>query len=102
MRLLGAEVHEDNRDRLEPEAPGRNEPLVDIMYFYIGDELEWEVELAIPAKEIEPVRLSKFGQLGWTTWIGTDPSPDRPAYRSDARFHPAERMRQRRQEAFAA
>jgi len=81
---------------------GRNEPLVDIMYFYLGDELEWEVELAIPSKEIEPVRLAKFGQLGWTTWVGTDPSPDRPAYRSDARFHPAERMRQRRQEAFAA
>jgi type VI secretion system protein ImpH len=80
---------------------GRNEPLVDIMYFYMGDELEWEVELAIPAKETEPVRLSKFGQLGWTTWVGTDPSPP-PAYRSDARFHPAERMRQRRQEAFAA
>ncbi|HVY57273.1 MAG TPA: type VI secretion system baseplate subunit TssG [Xanthobacteraceae bacterium] len=77
----------------------RSEPLVDLVYFYIGDELEWEVELAIPTRETAPVQLSKFGQLGWTTWIGTDRSPGAPAYRCDARFHPAERMRQRRQEA---
>jgi type VI secretion system protein ImpH len=81
---------------------GRSEPLVDIMFFYIGDELEWEVELAIPTEQVEPVQLSKFGQLGWTSWLGTDASPEKPAYRADARFHPAERMRQRRKEAFAA
>ncbi len=79
---------------------GRCEPLVDIVFFYIGDQLDWEVELAIPTEETAPVQLSKFGQLGWTTWIGTDRSPDRPAYRCDARFHPADRLRQRRKEAF--
>jgi type VI secretion system protein ImpH len=81
---------------------GRSEPLVDIMYFYIGDELEWEVELAIPTEQVQPVQLSKFGQLGWTSWLGADASPGKPAYRADARFHPAERMRQRRKEALAA
>jgi type VI secretion system protein ImpH len=74
----------------------RCEPLADIVYFYIGDELEWEVELAIPTDEIKPVQLSKFGQLGWTTWMGNDRSPDKPAYRCDARVHPAERMRRKR------
>ena len=75
---------------------GRCEPLADIVYFYIGDELEWEVELAIPTNEIKPVQLSKFGQLGWTTWMGSNRSSDKPAYRCDARFHPAERVRQKR------
>lgn len=78
---------------------GRCEPLVDIVYFYIGDQLEWEVELAIPETATEPTRLSKFGQLGWTTWIGANPASPEKQYRCDARFHPAERMRHRRAQA---
>ena len=77
---------------------GRCEPLVDIVFFYLGDELDWEVELAIPAAEAQPVQLSKFGQLGWTTWVAPKSGPSEPPYRSDARFHPAERMRRKRAE----
>jgi type VI secretion system protein ImpH len=75
---------------------GRCEPLVDIMFFYIGDQLDWEVELAIPTAVVEPTRLSKFGQLGWTTWLAPDAERTEQTYRCDARFHPAERMRQQR------
>jgi type VI secretion system protein ImpH len=78
---------------------GRCEPLVDIVFFYLGDELEWEVELAIPTAATAPTQLSKFGQLGWTTWIGTKADAPEDDYRRDARFHPAERMRQRRAQA---
>jgi len=72
------------------------EPLADLMYFYIGDELDWDVELALPAGEVEPVRLSRFGQLGWTTWMAPDWSKTDQTYRCDARFHPASRLKQRR------
>jgi len=77
---------------------GRCEPLADLVYFYIGEQLDYEVELALPAGEVVPTRLSQFGQLGYTSWVspnwaGTD------AYRCDARFHPAEIMRQKRRKS---
>jgi type VI secretion system protein ImpH len=75
---------------------GRCEPLADLVFFYLGDQLEWEVEIAIPAGAIEPTRLSHFGQLGWTSWIAPNWSQTDQAYRCDARFHPAEILKQRR------
>jgi type VI secretion system protein ImpH len=77
----------------------RCEPLNDLVFFYTGDELEWEVELAIPAGAVEPVRLSKFGQLGWTSWMAPNWSQTDQTYRCDARFHPAEIFKQRRARA---
>ncbi len=80
--------------RFLPEGD-RCEPLADMVYFYVGDELDYELELAIPAKAVEPVKLGKSGALGWTTWVAPDWS-EGDAYRADARFHPAERMRAKR------
>ena len=78
---------------------GRCEPLADLVFFYIGEQLEWDVELAIPAGAIEPVRLSRFGQLGWTSWMAPNWADTDRAYRADARFHPAEILKQRRRRA---
>ena len=78
---------------------GRCEPLADLVLFYIGEQLEWEVELALPAGAIEPVRLAQFGQLGWTSWMAPNWSQTDQAYRCDARFHPAEILKQRRARA---
>jgi type VI secretion system protein ImpH len=51
--------------------------------------------LAIPTGAAEPIRLGRFGQLGWTTWMAPNwTSIER--YRRDARFHPAERMKHKR------
>ena len=71
--------------------------LVDLVFFYLGDQMEWDVELAIAPKEIEPVVLGQSGALGWTTWM----SPNYPAneYRRDARFNPAERVARRRRKS---
>jgi type VI secretion system protein ImpH len=74
----------------------RSEPLVDLVFFYIGEQLDWDIELALPSAAVEPVRLSQFGQLGWTTWIATDTSSTTEEYRCDARFNPAERLRHKR------
>lgn len=77
----------------------RCEPLTDLVFFYLGDELDWEVELAIPAGKVKPVELSKFGQLGWTTWMSPRWADNKEAYRRDARFHPREIFRQRRKKS---
>jgi type VI secretion system protein ImpH len=66
-------------------------PLADAVFFYIGDQLDWEVELAIPAGAVEPVRLGKSGLIGWTSWVTPNWASTDP-YRCDARFHPAERV----------
>jgi type VI secretion system protein ImpH len=71
------------------------EPLADLVFFYNGEQLDWDVELAIPTGAAEPVRLGKFGQLGWTTWMAPNWTLKEP-YRRDARFHPAERMQHKR------
>jgi type VI secretion system protein ImpH len=70
------------------------EPLADAVYFYIGDQLEWETELAIPAGETIPTKLGSFGRIGYTSWMSPNwASLD--AYRCDTRFHPAERVRRK-------
>lgn len=71
------------------------EPLADLVFFYNGEQLDWDAELAIPSGAAEPIRLGKFGQLGWTTWMAPNWT-SMEAYRRDARFHPAERMRHKR------
>jgi len=68
-----------------------SKPLADAVFFYIGHELDWEVELAIPAGEVAPVRLGIGGRLGWTSWVSPNwASTDQ--YRCDARFHLTQRL----------
>jgi type VI secretion system protein ImpH len=71
------------------------EPLADLVFFYNGEQLDYDVELAIPAGAAEPIRLGRFGQLGWTTWMAPNWT-SKEFYRQEARFHPAERMRIKR------
>jgi len=65
--------------------------LVDLLFFYIGDEIDWDIELALPARHVTPVRLGLSGELGWTSWMSPNYAPDE--HRRDARFNPAERAR---------
>jgi type VI secretion system protein ImpH len=74
----------------------RCEPLADAVFFYVGDQLDWELELALPSREVEPTKLGSFGQIGWTTWMAPEwVGLERP-YRCDARFHPADILREKR------
>lgn len=75
---------------------GRCAPLADLIFFYVGEQLDYEVELALPAGEVVPARLSQFGQLGYTSWMSPNWAKTDQAYRCDARFHPAEIMKQKR------
>ena len=72
------------------------EPLADLVFFYNGEQLDWDVELAISAGAVEPVRLGTFGQLGWTSWMAPNWT-SMEVYHRDAKFHPAERIRHKRE-----
>jgi type VI secretion system protein ImpH len=73
------------------------EPLADLVFFYNGEALDWDVELVIPAGAVAPIRIGKFGELGWTSWMAPNWA-SLETTRSDARFHPADRMRHKRRQ----
>ena len=77
----------------------RCEALADAVFFYLGDQLDREVELALPSREVEAAKLSRFGQLGWTTWMTPEWVGLERTYRCDARFNPASILRERRKRA---
>lgn len=45
--------------------------LVALVRNYIGDELDWDLNLVLAKEEIPPLKLDGAGRLGWTTWLGT-------------------------------
>ena len=78
------------------------EKLADAMFFYIGDLLDYDVEIAILARETRPVALGQFGRLGWTSWTKVNRRENEEELRRDCRFHPSERAAQRRRRPVAA
>jgi type VI secretion system protein ImpH len=83
---------------LPAEGSDLSRPLADAVFFYIGDELDWEVELAIPSGEVAPVRLGVGSRLGWTSWVSPNWA-SAEEYRCDARFHLTDRMWAREESA---
>ena len=59
--------------------------LVPLVRSYVGDELDWDVNLILKREEIPPCELGRQGQLGWTTWL-TAPLRTRDA--DDLRLNP--------------
>ncbi len=59
-------------EEYERMLPGRESltRLVAIVRNYIGDELDWDLNLVLKEIETPPAQLGAAGQLGWTTWIG--------------------------------
>lgn len=44
---------------------------------YVGDALDWDVNLVLRAEEVPPLQLGASARLGWTTWLNRSPgSPD--------------------------
>jgi type VI secretion system protein ImpH len=73
----------------------RSTQLADAVYFYIGDQLDWDVELALPAGKVEPMKLGTAGRLGWTSWMAPNWTKTDETVRADARFNLAERRQAR-------
>jgi type VI secretion system protein ImpH len=47
-------------------------PLVEIIRFYVGPEMDFEINLVMKARDVQEIRLGATGlRLGWTSWIKT-------------------------------
>ncbi len=79
-----------------PGAPLARE-IADAVYLYIGEEYDWDMELAIPAGEVTAARLGLGAKLGWTTWMAPNWSKSDETLRTDARFHVVSRLAHARQ-----
>ena len=83
-------IHADSLAEYEAYLPGgtRAAQLADAVFTYVGDEYDWDVELALRSDAVPAARLGQSGRLGWTGWMAPGAgSPD--DYRTDARFTPA-------------
>ncbi|MGL4813463.1 MAG: type VI secretion system baseplate subunit TssG [Beijerinckiaceae bacterium] len=75
---------------------GRSRQLADFVRFYIGLELDWDVELGLPTSQAQPVRLGQSGQLGWTGWLSPQAPHGSDPIRRDARFDLNQRFRRQK------
>jgi type VI secretion system protein ImpH len=85
------ETLERYRDFLPVGADCRR--LADLVFFHIGEEMEWELDLALPSPKATPVRLGLAGELGWTSWMAPDLSAG--GLCAGAKFDPAESLRRK-------
>ena len=56
----------------DDEDPDRRESLdalVAAVRSYVGDELDWDLQMILRKEETPPTRLGEQGQLGWTGWM---------------------------------
>lgn len=77
--------------------PDLAQQIADAVFLYLGEEFDWDMELAIPAGEITPVRLGRGAKLGWTSWMAPNWSRTDQTIRTDARFHVVSRLAHNRQ-----
>jgi type VI secretion system protein ImpH len=73
--------------------------LADAVFLYCGEEIDWDVELAIPEDKVVPVTLGGGARLGWTGWMAPPAVEGEPKMRMDTRFHLAERFADERSAA---
>lgn len=70
--------------------------IADAIFLYLGEEYDWDMELAIPAGQVTPVRVGLNAQLGWTSWMAPNWSKMDETIRRDAHFHVESRLDRRR------
>ena len=62
--------------------------LGDAIAFYLGEELDWDVELALPTHLAPAAALGRSGRLGWTAWMTPQHPGETRDVLADARFRP--------------
>jgi type VI secretion system protein ImpH len=45
---------------------------------YVGDELQWDLQLILKKQDTPPIGLGIVGRLGWSSWLLRDPIPRDP------------------------
>lgn len=85
-------------DHYEEFLPGSPlaETIADAIFLYVGEEYDWDLELAIPAGKVKAARLGGGAKLGWTSWMSPNWSNADETLRRDARFHVASRLASQR------
>ncbi|MEL6522317.1 MAG: type VI secretion system baseplate subunit TssG [Pseudomonadota bacterium] len=59
--------------------------LADLVQFYLGDTVDFDLQLALPKSDLPAAQLGQNGQLGWTAWAA--PEKGEPGeYITDATF----------------
>lgn len=48
-------------------------PLIEWIRHFVGLEYSWHMRLGVDAKQVQPIRLGGYQQLGWDTWLGHAP-----------------------------
>ena len=66
--------------------------IADAVFLMFGDEFDWDMELAIPAGEVQPVKLGLGARLGWTSWMSPNWAKTDESYRTDSRFNVVSRI----------
>jgi type VI secretion system protein ImpH len=56
--------------RLLPGRPSLGK-VRDLVRNYVGDELDWDLNLILFANDVPALELGVAGELGWTSWLGT-------------------------------
>jgi type VI secretion system protein ImpH len=64
--------------------------LVAVVRNYLGDQLNWEVNLVLCREEVPAVCVGRTGELGWTTWLLGRPFTEDAA---DLLLHPLDHVR---------
>lgn len=73
-------------EALLPGTPGLAR-LTALVRSYLGDELDWDLQLRLRRDEVPEPRLGGCGQLGWTSWLGGCTRD--PIAASDTRIQPS-------------
>ncbi|MBY6047924.1 type VI secretion system baseplate subunit TssG [Vannielia litorea] len=85
------EIRTEALDSYESFLPGGDmfERLADMVRFYLGEQIDFDVELALPRPLCPKAQLGTKGRLGYTTWTplkADDKGTSADDYVSDARF----------------
>ena len=75
FRIIMGPLDLEDYDRLLPGRDGLKR-LIAVVRNYIGDELNWDLNLILKKEQVPPLRLGGEGQLGWTTWMTSEPLPE--------------------------
>jgi type VI secretion system protein ImpH len=84
FRIVLGPLQYDQYLGLLPGSPGMAR-LIALVRSFIGDELDWDVNLVLRTESVPPFRLGASGQLGWTTWLA---GKSRRPVRDEALFTP--------------
>lgn len=93
-RMLPGGADGDNlgSENLGGGGPERRESLAALVATvrgYVGDELDWDLQMILRKEETPPTTLGDQGQLGWTGWM---PSKVMPRDPDDLVLRPMERV----------